>query len=259
MKPTDRAEFVVALNLAYTTQRQPLPPLDALRLWESLLEPYSIGQVTKALSAHMRESSFAPVPADVIKRIGGSADSRPGVEEAWAIAVQAMDERETVVMNNEISESMATARAIFDLGDEVGARMAFREVYTRLVTKARADGMPAVWWPSLGTNREGRHVVLQKAVADGLLSPNSPVVQASLPAPDDALPLLTAAAPTTDARAALDSLRKLLSRDRDAEEAERQARLAAERATVDARKAELRGQAVALGLNDEGYDEVKPE
>ncbi|MFS7082118.1 hypothetical protein ABMZ19_25175, partial [Escherichia coli] len=82
-----------------------------------------------------------------------SASSRPGPEEAWSIAVRACDEAETVVMNDEIALAWGAAKPIFDLGDEVGARMAFKEVYERQV--AAATG-PAKWWPSLGTDQHKR-------------------------------------------------------------------------------------------------------
>ena len=59
-------------------------------------------------------------------------DSRPGADEAWGILIRLIrDERETGVL----SEGWATCQPILDLGDEVGARLAFRETYRRQVEK----------------------------------------------------------------------------------------------------------------------------
>lgn len=256
MKPADKAVFVKTLNLAYAALLKPLPPLDVLQLWETLLEPYTIDQVTLALSQHMRESKFPPVPADVISRINARIDTRPGADEAWTIAVRAMDERETVVMNNEIAEALVGARDVFEAGDEVGARMAFRETYNRIVARARADGVQAVWWPSLGTNRELRREALQKAVVDGRLSAHAPAVRDSLAGPVDPAALLAAPAQSDAARDAIEGLRRFLARGMEDAATLREGRLQAERDAVAARKAELRRQAEEMGLTDEGFAAV---
>ena len=225
---------------------------------------YPLDTVRLALSAHVKDpqrGQYPPKPADVIAQIEGDAanDTRPGPEEAWAIAAQALDESNTVMLNNEIAEAWGIAAPIVELGDEVGARMAFREAYVRLVAKARGTGLPAVWWPSIGTDAEKRHTALQRAVSQGLIAATAPVVQAALPAPTDATALLSAPTPTVDARTALDGLRKFLARDADAEEAERQERMQRERDATAARKAELREQAESRGVTDDGYEEIKPE
>ena len=175
MQQIDKADFVKLLSLCYSTLGRALPPLESIDLWLTVLQPYTFEQVRGALSAHMRESKFPPVPADVVTRIP-SASSRPGPEEAWSIAVRACDEAETVVMNDEIALAWGAAKPIFDLGDEVGARMAFKEVYERQV--AAATG-PAKWWPSLGTDQHKRDAALSEAKRAGLLP--SPDVIGLLP------------------------------------------------------------------------------
>lgn len=262
MNDADRPEFAKALKLAFETYRQPLPSKDVLDLWWQKLSPFPADVVSRGFNAYTDEGSYAPVPADIVKRCRGeqNIDSRPGAEEAWAISVRAMDEGNTVVMNNEIAEALKTARPIFELGDEVGARMAFKEIYTRLITEARAKGLPAVWWPSIGTDKDQRHTVLQKAVADGLLPSHSVAVKESLPAPAGGIELLLSApAQTTEARATLDGLKALLHRDPEAEEAARHERLLAEQQAVSDRKAELLAQAEKIGFTDEGFAEIAPQ
>lgn len=259
----DFDQFVELLDAAYSLHGKTLPATAKALFFRSLAS-YPLAVVRAAIDAHVKDSQrgqFPPKPADLIAQIEGSAanDTRPGVEEAWAIGVQALDESSTVMFTNEIAEALGVAKPIFEIGDEVGARMAFKEAYARLVVAARSNGVPVAWWPSLGTDVEKRHTALQKAVSQGLLTASAPVVQGALPAPSDATPLLSAPTHTTEARAAIDGLRKLLTRDEAAEERQREERLAAERDAVEARKTELRQQAESHGVTDEGYAEITPE
>lgn len=187
MKPTDKAAFAETLNLCYATQLKPLPGAAALNLWFTLLAPYSIEQVSDALAKHMAESSFAPVPADVIKRLPRESDGRPDANEAWAIALRSRDERDTVVWTQECAQAFAIASAVLDEGDEVGARMAFKAAYERLIEAARAQGSKAQWVASLGHDPHLREQVLTDAVHTGrLLLADVKAVVPALAAPVEA-------------------------------------------------------------------------
>lgn len=120
----------------------------------------------KALVRCRREVIGRLAVADVVARI---EDGRPGAEEAWAVAMRSMDEAETVVMTNEISEAIGVVQPILNAGDEVGARMAFKETYLRIVGDARDAGLAARWFPSLGTDVQRRSAALQDAANRGLL------------------------------------------------------------------------------------------
>lgn len=170
MKNTDKADFVSTLNLCYSTLLKPLPSVDALNLWFKLLDPYSIEQVKAALAQHMRESKFAPVPADVIGRIAPQGDGRPDANEAWAIALRSRDEFETVVWTDEAAQAFAIAAPVLEGGDEIGARMAFKGAYERLVSEARAEKRPVHWVQSIGFDGKRREEVLTQAVRAGHLS-----------------------------------------------------------------------------------------
>lgn len=247
MFESDFDPFVGLLDAVYSLHGKTLPTT-AKPLFFRALGAYSLNTVRAAIDAHVKDSQrgqFPPKPADLIAQIEGAAgnDERPGPEEAWAIAVQAFDEASTIMLNDEIAEALGIARPIFDLGDEVGARMAFREAYTRIVAQARSTGVPVKWWPSLGSDRDGRKEVLERAVVRGLLTADSPVMREVLPAPTQSVPLLeaiAAAAPTkAEARETLDALRKLLERDPEEDDRKRHERLMVERESVAARKAEL--------------------
>jgi len=260
MFEADFDPFVELLDATYSLHGKTLPAT-AKALFFRSLAAYSLAVVRKAIDAHVKDSQrgqYAPKPADLIAQIEGLAanDSRPGPEEAWAIAVQAFDEDATVMLTDEIAEAQNVARSIFELGDEVGARMAFREAYGRLVTQARAAGKQVTWWPSLGIDPEGRQEALGRAVAQGLLLASAPVLH-ELPAPTDALPLLEAAARVAadkpDARQMLENLRKFLAHDPEEQEQKRLARIQRQRDAANARKALLQEQAEMLGLSIEGY------
>lgn len=248
--------FIEMLDAVYSLHSKALPA-SAKALFFRALATYPLDVVRAAIDGHVKDSQrgqFPPKPADLIAQIEGAAgnDARPGAEEGWAIAVQAFDESATVMLSEEISEALSIARPIFDIGDEVGARMAFKEAYARLLALARSSGVAAKWWPSLGSDVQGRQEVLERAVTQGFLPANYPALKA-LPAPAGALPLLetvaAAATSSAEARETLDALRKLLERDPEEEERQRQERVQCERDAVEARKAELRQQAECQGLD----------
>lgn len=138
------------------------------------LQQHPLAAVRSALDAHVKDPQrgrFFPMPADVIAQIDGlaEADGRPGVEEAWAIALRSKDEADTVVWTSEIAQALGIAKPVLDRGDEVGARMAFREAYARLVEQARRQRMPASWAVSLGFDTERRDQAISAAVACGRL------------------------------------------------------------------------------------------
>lgn len=168
MRPSDQPEFVKLLNLCYSTLLRPLPTFEAIDLWQTILEPYSIEQVRVALSAHMRESKFPPMPADVVSRMPKASDTRPEVDEAWAIAIRAADESETVVWTTEIAEAWHVAQPVFH-GDEIGARMAFKAAYARIVERNRGVNAAPEWVVSQGHDSARRTEVLAQAVREGRL------------------------------------------------------------------------------------------
>lgn len=186
MRPSDKPEFVKLLNLCYSTLLKPLPPFEAIDLWLTILEPYSIDQVRMALSQHMRESKFPPVPADVVTRLPRESDGRPDANEAWAIALRSRDERDTVVWTQECAEAFAIALPVLDGGDEIGARMAFKAAYERLCETARAAVKPAQWVKSLGHDPALREAAITEAVRGGRLSiADARVVLPALAAPEE--------------------------------------------------------------------------
>ncbi|WP_412021520.1 hypothetical protein [Burkholderia cepacia] len=169
MTPNDKRTFADALKLAHKTARQPLPEPDVMDVFWAQLEPYPLDAVLRAISCHVASSEFAPTPAALLKHLPKMSDGRPDANEAWAIALRSRDERDTVVWTQECAEAFAVATPVLDGGDEVGARMAFKAAYERLVERNRADGAPAQWLKSLGHDPDLRDAVLTEAVRLGRL------------------------------------------------------------------------------------------
>lgn len=154
------------------------------------LSAYSIAQVRAALDAHVKDpvrGKFPPLPADVIAQIESrtAQDGHPGPEEAWAIARRADDENVTLVWTEEIAECWGICLPVLRGGDEVGARMAFKEAYVARIAKARQASKPVVWHATLGHDAAQRDAALEQAYAAGLLP--QPERLKELPGPAHAL------------------------------------------------------------------------
>jgi len=159
-----------------------------LMTWWNVLAPYGFDEVSQACTRHLRLSKFAPRPADIIESINArTTDGRPTDDEAWAMIPH--DEETSVVMSDEMAAAMGSARPLLDAGDKIGARMAFKAAYKRIVESNKEYGVKPKWFPSLGTNKEGREPVLKEAVRLGRL--NQDHVAGLLPPPEN--PMITAA------------------------------------------------------------------
>lgn len=221
MRETDFDAFSAMLDDVHALlprgTAQPLSASARAMFFRALL-PYDLAAVRGALDAHVRDPQrgrFAPVPADLIAQLGSAAadDGRPGTDEAWSIAVLGVDEAATVVWTDEIAEAWGVARPVMAIGDEVGARLAFREAYTRLVRAARKAGAPVRWTASLGHDPEGRDRALREAARLGRIA-DSPSGAAALPAPRAELlpaPNDGTHAPNAEVRAMLLALRERMA------------------------------------------------
>lgn len=140
----------------------------ALRAMEADLSEYPLQSVLGALNRCRRELTGRLTLAAVLERIN-AIDGRPTANEAWAVALRGFDEAQTIITNEEINEAMRAARPILDAGDEVGARMAFRDSYERIVAINRTNGVLPRWYPSLGSDKRLREMVVSEAVDRGVI------------------------------------------------------------------------------------------
>jgi len=165
MRDDERSRFVEALRAVFEVYGRDLSG-QAVELWCRMMAPYPLDAVQRALQSHLQSSVYVPKPADVIGLLQ-ARDGRPDADEAWEIALQAMDEDATVVWTEEIAQAKSAADPIWAEGDKVGARMAFRARYERLVADARQNGRAAKWSPSLGSDKNRRAEGIQRAVDMG--------------------------------------------------------------------------------------------
>jgi hypothetical protein len=188
MRREDFKEFAELLDAAFdligkTPAAKIISPTSKALFFQALAE-YPLPAVRGALGEHIKRGEFTPTPAAIIKLLeaAGDADTRPGPEEAWAIALASQDERDTVVWTAETAEALQIARPVLESSGPISGRKTFIEAYSRLVEAARQAKRPAQWSAHLGWDKSQQAAVLQRAVDRGLLP--APKVTALLPPPE---------------------------------------------------------------------------
>lgn len=171
MTPSDKPAFVAALSRTFRTLRQPLPDAEVLEVYWRKLEQFPLQAVLEALSRCLDESRYAPTPAEILLHLPKRSDDRPEAGEAWAIALPALDEHESVVWTSEIAEAWAACKSAFGPHgrNEFAARQAFKDAYTRLVDVARRAGTPVRWIVSRGFDADRLGAAVDQAVRNGRL------------------------------------------------------------------------------------------
>lgn len=142
------------------------------------LASYPLPVLAKALTACRREVKGRLSLAAVIERID---DGHPAPNEAWAVAIRAADEAVTVVWTEQTRDAWTAALPLVEAGDNIAARQAFLEVYSRLVKDARAGSGRAVYHPSLGHDVAGRDSALRQAIVAGRLAHEQVAEHLALP------------------------------------------------------------------------------
>lgn len=143
-------------------------PKNIAQIWFNVLSHYPMNLIRSAFDQHVMQSKFSPKPADIVE-ILNNMDGRPGENEAWATALESVDEEVTIVWTQETATAFSAARPILDAGDKQGAKMAFRERYTALVNEARKNLILVKWVVSRGFNKSLVNDAVNKAVIDGKL------------------------------------------------------------------------------------------
>jgi hypothetical protein len=128
------------------------------------LEGYSESALLAALARCRKELKFFPTVAEIIARID---DGRPGPEAAWAMLPKG--EGASVVWTDEMRDAFAASRSLIG-SDDIAARKAFIEVYSKQLADARVSGIPVKWSASLGHEISGRESVIKEAVDRGRLT-----------------------------------------------------------------------------------------
>lgn len=138
---------------------------DVLHAMMDELERYPEEWVAGALMRCRRELRYKLTLADILTRMD---DGRPGVEQAWAMCPRT--EAVTVVWTEETAAAWGAASPLIFEGDEVAARMAFKEAYLVAVQKAREGARPVKWSVTLGHDPHGRETPILEAVKYGRIT-----------------------------------------------------------------------------------------
>ncbi len=174
MRDQDILEFTKVLDAtcAMLSRGAYKPSAPSALLFFRAVQRFDFADVEAAFTAHINDpvrGKFVPVPADIVAQIEGAIadDGRPDAEEAWALSFRALDEGATIVWTAEMAEAYGTVKPLLDAGDEVGARMAFKSAYARMVADARARRVRPSWSASLGHSKAEQVQALKPHVALG--------------------------------------------------------------------------------------------
>lgn len=176
MNQSDKRQFANLLNDLAEIYDKPEMSAVKLKAYWLVLEKYPLSAVEKGIELHLADQENGKRmarPADLVTQIRKTIDlasGRPSADEAWALALKASDENETVVWTDEIGRAYSAAYEILSHGDKIGARMAFKAAYER--ESELATG-PAVWTVSLGHDSQRRDDAISEAIAAGRLSADS--------------------------------------------------------------------------------------
>lgn len=224
----------------------------AIELAFESLRDYELAEIRRALTVHMRDphrGRFVPTVADVVLVLEQNTKTGwPNPDEAWGICIRTLDEADTVVVTDEIMQAREACRPVMDLGDEVGARMAFREAYSRLVGSAKFSGMKPRWWVSNGTDPTRREQCIRDAVEQGKLGRSAmELLPQQPPSINDAIRALSHVAATNPvlhdraeaARGTLAFLRDILETRRAQDDLTAMQRREEQRQAMEARRSEV--------------------
>jgi hypothetical protein len=157
-------DLLESISLTYELVGQAVSDA-ALKGLAQELSRYPSADVLEALARCRRECRKLTL-SDILDRLPGQ---HPKAEEAWALVSKCLaNEQVSIVWTDEMREAYGVASAL--ASDPVAARMAFKESYQELVSRARAAHRGPCWSVSLGYDPQGREVALAEAVQRNQIS-----------------------------------------------------------------------------------------
>lgn len=137
-----------------------------IRVIEQELSVYPENDVLLAIRRCQNELRHRVTLADILDRM---PNQRPGVEEAWGLITQVINnEHASIYWTEEMRQAYGAAAPLAD--DLIAARMAFKEMYVKLVSEARATRKPIEWSVSLGWDKSLREECVKEAERKNLIS-----------------------------------------------------------------------------------------
>ena len=179
MTPEQEEQLVDMILVTAEVMGHELKP-SAVMMMVSDLSGYDFAAVANTLNRCRKEQTGRLTLKGILDLLA-PAGGWLTANEAWSLALPAADERNTVVWTSEASKAWSVALPLLEVGDKVGARMAFIAAYERHVSTAKSGGKQPVHEVSAGWDAAGRDLAIQQAQIAGLLPPPAPV--AALPPP----------------------------------------------------------------------------
>lgn len=179
MTPEQEEQLVDMILVTAEVMGHELKP-SAVMMMVSDLSGYDFAAVANTLNRCRKEQTGRLTLKGILDLLA-PAGGWLTANEAWSLALPAADERNTVVWTSEASKAWSVALPLLEVGDKVGARMAFIAAYERHVSTAKSEGKHPVHEVSAGWDAAGRDLAIQQAQIAGLLPPPAPV--AALPPP----------------------------------------------------------------------------
>jgi hypothetical protein len=163
-KPISRSRWITdQLLMTYASMSKPEPnPVVVATMAQDLASELSDEQLLRGLARLRKEREWVSVKAIIELSGAADEDGRPGVEAAWAMCPKTEDA--SVVWTAEMQEAFSVCRPLLMAGDEIGARMAFKEQYPAIVSRNRVNHVPVEWTVSLGWDKSDR----VRALAEGV-------------------------------------------------------------------------------------------
>lgn len=181
MNQDEQEKLIIALMATAEVMGSEIKPNVAIVMVDDL-NGYQLADVLQALTRVRREHS-GKLTLKVILDLLAPAGGWISANEAWAMALPAVDEAATIVWTQEMAKAWAVSKPLLDAGDKIGARMAFIPAYERFVDQAKRESRTPHYEISAGWDANMRELAVKNAVSAGLL----PMTQqlAALPAPDE--------------------------------------------------------------------------
>jgi hypothetical protein len=129
---------------------------------QDLASELSDDQLLRGLARLRKEREWVSIKAIIELSGATEEDGRPGVEAAWAMCPKT--EEASVVWTEEMMEAFGLCRPLLMSGDEIGARMVFKENYPAFVSRNRVSHIPVRWTVSLGWDQSDRVRALSEAI-----------------------------------------------------------------------------------------------
>ena len=128
---------------------------------------YTKHELREALH-RLRQSGEKLTPKTLLDQLD-ALHGRLGADEAFALVLQAQDEAQTVVWTDEVVQAWTAIAPMMRGRDQVGARMAFKQAYERIVQDARVMRKKPEPVVSIGADPELRYVAVTRAYEQGAL------------------------------------------------------------------------------------------